>query len=113
MRLSEVAELMMLVLRYRHPVHKGTPRCMTVISYGLSMTSSIRLTFPSNYDDWEEGNGHHLIMLELRKKKIAATKAQSYDAKCGIAVRLSVKNLPSKIYLGGEGLMVGRRGYTG
>jgi hypothetical protein len=86
---------------------------MTVISYGLSMTSSIRLTFPSNYDDWEEGNGHHLIMLELRKKKIAATKAQSYDAKCGIAVRLSVKNLPSKIYLGGEGLMVGRRGYTG
>ena len=110
MRLSEVAELMMLVLRYRHPVHKRTPRCIAVISYGLSMTSSIRLTFPSNYDD------HHLIMLELRKTKIAATKAQSYDAKCGIAVRLSVKNLPSKIcarYLGGEGLMVGSRGYTG
>ncbi|KIM83141.1 hypothetical protein PILCRDRAFT_819913 [Piloderma croceum F 1598] len=42
---------------------------MTAISYGLSMTSSIRLTFPSDYDGWEEGNGHHLIMLELRKTK--------------------------------------------
>jgi hypothetical protein len=77
---------------------------MTAISYGLSMSSSIRLTFPSDHDGWGEGNDHHLIMLELRKKKFAATNVQLYDAKCGIAVRLSVENLPSKIcarYLGG------------